>query len=117
MEVDESPPSEEEVLKSIRSFKNNKSSGTDYVPAEALKYQTSKNLTIALVLLLSLIWSTVTVSAKWLESCITCLYKKGSKSLPENYRALSVGANLSKILPKIILSRIQKSHEHNISEA
>ena len=47
---------------------------------------------------------------------IVCLYKKGLKSLPENYRALSIGSNLSKILPRIILNRLNNSYECNISE-
>ena len=33
------------------------------------------------------------------------------------YRALSIGSNLSKLVPRIILNRLQDTYEHNISEA
>ena len=57
------------------------------------------------------------VPKSWLELKIVCLYKKGLKSLAENYRALSIGSNLSKIVPRIILNRLQGTYEENISEA
>ena len=113
--IDESPPTADEINDACKTFKNNKSSGTDKMPAEGLKYQESKKLTSALLLLFTLIWSLVSVPQTWLESSITCLFKKGIRSLAENYRALCIGANLSKLLPRIILQRLNKSYESNIS--
>ena len=115
-EIDERPPNEEEIRDAIKTMKNNKSSGTDQLPAEALKYQCSNNLLKCLTMLTSLIWMTFAVPKSWLQLKIVCLYKKGLKSLAENYRGLSVGANLSKIVPRIILNRLQHSYESNISE-
>ena len=43
--------------------------------------------------------------------------KKGIRSVAANYRALSVGANLSKILPRIILSRISDAYEGSLGES
>ena len=79
IEIDESPPTEAEISLALESFKNNKSFGTDKVPTEGLKYQKSKHLMAALILLTSLIWTSISVPSKWLESSITCLYKKGAK--------------------------------------
>ena len=114
--IDESIPKEKEIDEIIKSFKNNKSPGTDNVPNEGLKYQTSKNLLSALIILLASIWNSISIPKLWKESKITCLFKKGEKHLPKNYRALSVGSNLSKILPALILKRINESYENNISE-
>ena len=68
-------------------------------------------------MLTSLIWLRLAVPKSWLELKIICLYKKGLKSLAENYRALSIGSNLSKLIPHIILNRLHATYEHNISEA
>ena len=116
-EINENPPSLTEVEEAARTFKNNKSSGTDKIPTEALKYQSSPRLLANLVLLLSMVWSLMAVPSDWLHSSITCLYKKGLKSLASNYRALSVGANLSKYLPRIILKRFETAYESSISES
>ena len=69
-----------------------------------------------LTVLIFLIWQ-IAIPKSWLVLNIVCLYKKGLKSLAENYRALSIGSNLSKLVPRIILNRLQDTYEHNISEA
>ena len=115
--VNEEPPTIEEIKEACKTFKNNKSFGTDNVPPEGVKYSSSNNLFIFLTMLLSLIWMQCAVPKSWLELKIVCLYKKGLKSLAENYRALSIGSNLSKIVPRIILNRLQGTYEENISEA
>ena len=68
-------------------------------------------------MLISLIWINLAVPKSWVELKVACLYKKGLKSLAEIYRALSSGSNLSKIVLRIILNRLQGTYENNISEA
>ena len=72
--IDESAPTEQELKSVIAKMKNNKSSGTDKISTESLKYCSSKNLIAALVLLFSIIWSNLSIPCKWLHSSITCLY-------------------------------------------
>ena len=115
--VNEEPPTPDEIEKAVKTFKNNKSWGTDGIPPEGIKYCLSKNLFAYINMLMSLIWIHIAVPKSWLELKIVCLYKKGLKSLAENYRALSVGSNLSKLIPRIILNRLLDTYEHNISEA
>ena len=117
IEVNQEPPTLDEIQEASKTFKNNKSFGTDNVPPEGVKYSLSKNLFIYLTMLTSLIWLHMAVPKSWLELKIICLYKKGLKSLAENYRALSIGSNLSKLIPRIILNRLQETYEHNISES
>ena len=56
------------------------------------------------------------VPTSWLYASITCLYKKGRMSVAANYRGLSIGANTSRILAKIIISRMKVAYETHISE-
>ena len=114
--VNEEPPTLEEIREASKTFKNNKSFGTDNVPPKGVKYSSSKNLFIYLTMLISFIWQ-IAIPKSWLVLKLVCLYKKGLKSLAENYRALSIGSNLSKLVPRIILNRLQDTYEHNISEA
>ena len=57
----------------------------------------------------------MTIPSDGLKLSITCLFKKGSKQLSSNYRALSVGDKISKILSKIIITRLKESYKVNIS--
>ena len=68
-------------------------------------------------MLMSLIWLHIAVPKSWLGLKIGCPHKKGIKFLAENYRALSVASNLSKLIPRIILNRLLHTYEHNISES
>ena len=115
VEVNEAPPEYDEIEEVVKTFKNNKL-GTDKIYPEGLKYHSSKNLFVYLTMLTSLIWLHLSVPKSWLALTIICLYKKGLKSLATNYRALSIGSNLSKIVPRIILNRLQSTYEQNISE-
>ena len=57
----------------------------------------------------------MTIPSDWLKLSITCLFKKTSKQLGSNYRALPVRGNISKILSKIIIIQLKESYEVNIS--
>ena len=111
LEINESIPTGAEIKTVLKSFKNNRSSGTDKLKTEGLKYNDSKNLIHVLQTLLTIIWTTCTLPANWLHSSITCLYKKGKMGEAKNYRGLSIGANMSRILAKIIVLRIQDAYE------
>ena len=109
--VNENIPTEEEVKSAIKTLKNNKCQGTDKIYAEQLKYAKSRNLITAIMLLLNLIWTLVAVPKTWLSATITCLFKKGSKSLAKNYRSIFVMSTISRLLPKIILERFRDAYE------
>ena len=115
--VNEDPPDEKEVKDALKSFKNNKSAGTDKLKTEGLKYNDSKNLIKAIITLLTLIWTCIMVPTSWLHASITCLFKKGLKTVAANYRGLSIGANMSRILAKVIVSRLKTAYESHISDA
>ena len=53
----------------------------------------------------------------WLTSSIGCLHKKGSMADPANYRAISISATISRILPMIILDRLKDSYTDAIDQS
>ena len=117
VEINEDVPDESEVKKIQSTFKNNKSAGTDKLKTEGLKYNSSESLTKMLVLLMTLIWTLILTPSEWLHATINCLYKKGIMSDAKNYRGLSIGANMSRMIAKIIIDRFKLAYEANISEA
>ena len=114
--VNEEVPTKEEIKPVLNTFKNGKSGGTDKLKTEGLKYNNSEHLLRLILVLMTLIWTLVKVPSVWLHSTITCLFKKGKMSLAENYRGLSIGANMSRILAKIVLNRLKEAYEKHIGE-
>ena len=53
----------------------------------------------------------------WLHASITCLHKKGALGIARNYIGLSIGANMSRILAKIVINRLKEAYETNISDS
>ena len=78
--INGSEPTEKEVTESLKTFKNNKSGGTEKLKTEGLKYNQSRKLVEAILKLLVMIWTMIVIPTMWLHSSITCLYKKGAMS-------------------------------------
>ena len=109
--INDSPPDCSEIKANIAKLKNGRCQGTDNIHSEQLKYTTSESLFKYITLLLRKIWSCLMVPKKWLEASITCLYKRGLRSLPENYRGLSITATLSKVISGVVINRIRATYE------
>ena len=95
----------EDVVKNVKELKNNKSSGLDYLLNEMLKCTidiTKDTITS--------VFNEIIKSGKypecWQNSILVPIHKKGSKSIPENYRGLSITSCLSKLLNKILCKKI-----------
>ena len=115
--INEDAPTPAEVKHVLKSFKNNKSAGTDKIKTECLKYNSSNKLVASIVQLLLLIWTLLVIPTTWLHASINCLYKKGARNLAANYRGLSIGANMSRIIAKILTERLKEAYEKHLSEA
>ena len=109
--IKEDPPDADEISAAISKFNNGKCEGTDSLKAEHFKYGTSQRLILYLSILLGLIWSTLTIPKEWLNASVTCLHKKGPKSLPQNYRGISIISTMSKLISMIFVNRIRKNYE------
>ena len=107
---------EDELRKVLRKQKDNKCQGIDKIYSEHLKYSKSSKLFSALLLLLTMIWTTVEVPKSWLDAVITCLHKKGLKSVAKNYRSIFIMNAISRILPRLIIERLRDCYESLIME-
>lgn len=107
--VNEDNP-DEEVMEVINTFKNNKSGGSDKLKMEGLKYSNSKKLICAIIALPTIIWTCIEVPRTWLHGKETWLHKKGKGSMNDakNYRGLTIGANMSHTIAKVIINRLKE---------
>ena len=108
-DVNETPPDTEEVLTNMEKLKSGKCSGIDDIKMESLKYGTgSTRLVLFIVTLLQLIWTCLVVPSIWTQAIISCIFKnKGAHSDASNHRAISITATLGRLLPMIIINRLQ----------
>ena len=106
------PINDEEIIKSVRSTKNNKSPGPDGINAEMYKE------TLILILpylnkLFNAIFDSGIFPENWGKSIITPVFKKGSKNDPDNYRAISLTDSICKIFMNILATRLNHWSEEN----
>ena len=91
-----------ELIDGIMSFKNGKSPGLDWFPAEMLKNAGMELLEMILEVL-NYIKNTLNIPSSWEEVLIQTLYKKkGSKKLLENYRGVFLSSVMYKLMEKLI---------------
>ena len=100
---------EEGINKELKDLKPNKSPGIDGVHPRVLK-----ELAAELVHLLYIIFKKSLeagqLPSQWLEAIITPIFKKGSKTSPENYHPVSLISLLCKILENLIVKLIIIRH-------
>ena len=97
----------EEVRKAMFLLKNNKAPGSDLITAEVLKAG-GEPIVNTLHLIFSKVLNEETTPTHFSKMLVTPIYKKGDKSLPENYRAIPLLSISRKVLNKILLSRIRE---------
>ena len=109
--INEDIPTADEINSVIKSQKDNKCQGVDKTYAEHTKYATSSKLSSSILLLMTMIWTMIEVPKTWLSAAITCIHKKGPKSIAKNYRSIFIMSTLSRLLPKIIIERLRNTYE------
>ena len=95
-----------EVKKAIKSLKNGKSAGIDEIPPEVFK-SGGNDIIEYMYKLLNKIWQEEKIPTEWLKGLLVKLPKKGDLGLCENWRGITLLSVASKILCRIILSRIK----------
>ncbi len=102
------PPKSDETVQALMSLKNNKSTGPDGIPSELLK-DGGKLLHRHLHSLIKTVSIQEQIPAKWRTSDIVTIYKKkGNRSDCNNSRGISLLSTASKVLAKIMLTRLTK---------
>ena len=102
----EAPPSYQEVTLAIRRLKNNKSPGSDGIPAEFLKAG-GDVLGEHLHTVLQKIWTEEQLPPEWNKSVICPILKKGDVKVCSNYRGISIFNTSYKILSIILCERLK----------
>jgi hypothetical protein len=100
------PPTFSEVQTAIQRLKNNKSAGTDGIPAELLK-AAGTNFISAFHLLLQKIWIAESMPEEWNFSTICPIHKKGDRKMCSNYRGISLLNIAYKALASILCERMK----------
>ena len=108
-------PSELEIIKQVKSLKNNKAAGEDGILAEMLKAAGSNTLK-EITKVIQDIWQTEQIPEEWKTAVIHPLHKKGDKADVNNYRGISLLPVTYKILSQCLLDRAQQQLEPKIGE-
>ena len=102
---------EKSLKAAIKKLKNNKSTGTDNIPGEFIKYGGCRVFK-ALLELLSMIKLTESMPNDWYEGIVKPIYKAGNHEDLNNYRGITISSVIYKILVTIIESQVMDFVEH-----
>ena len=105
----------EEIVKAIQDLKNNKSTGSDGIPAELIK-EGGEQLINLFHQLCQKVWNEEKIPAEWTKSILILIPKKGDKTECGNYRTISLINHSSKIFLSILLQRLKGEIEPYLSE-
>jgi exonuclease III len=111
----EPEPTREEVQMALKQLPNNKSPGIDNIPAEIWKASGDTGVTL-LWKLCTKIWNTKEWPRDWCRGVFIPLPKKGNLKECANHRTINLIVHASKILLKIIVSRLQIKYQQEISD-
>ena len=104
-----------EVKKLLKKLRTQKSSGPDDVHPYLLNHL-ADTMSIPLTIIYNISLQTRKVPSIWKQGVVSALFKKGKKSLPSNYRAITLTSIVCKTLEKIIVNHIQKHLRTNLLE-
>ena len=106
------PITEQEVIQSIKSMKNNRSPGPDGIVIEM--YKKTLHLTLPyLHKLFNEVFNSGHFPSEWANSIIYPVHKKGSVNDPNNYRAISLIGTICKIFVSILNTRLSSWYDKN----
>jgi len=96
---------ETEVRDILKSLKCSKASGPDGISPRMLK-ETANYFSVPLARLLNLSLQEGVFPQVWKQANVIPIFKKGDKSLPKNYRPVSLLSILGKVMEKIIFKHM-----------
>ena len=103
---------EEEIIKAINEISLNSAPGTDKIPARLIK-ECKHQLAAALVILWQKSIDSGQIPTDLLKQSIIPIFKKDNKSLPSNYRPISLTSHLIKILERVLRDKLVQHLEEN----
>ena len=96
---------EDEVMKKLKELNQNKSPGQDNIHPRFLR-ETATQICKPLTSIFNRSIKEKSLPNSWKKAIITPIHKKGSKSIPDNYRPVSLTSVICKILEKLIRDQI-----------
>lgn len=112
--VEEREIRKEDVIKALRQSKNNKSAGPGNIRIELVKYGGNKLIEIV-TKMFQKIEGGENIPTEWNKSYIVSIHKKGSKTVCQNYRGISILPTMVRLLGRIIKTKIE-NHMEDFSE-
>ena len=88
----------EELLGAFNIMKNEKASGPDNIPVEFFKYVESEKFMAALLLMINGYFAEGILDNAFKDVIVSFLHKKGDKTDCNNYRTLSLGSHIGKVI-------------------
>ena len=114
-EIDDNPPSIEEIKKHLQALKPNKTCNN--IEPELFRHCNSHIMLEVIHRLISNLWNNLDLPNAWGNSLLKTLWKgKGSKRDPTKYRGISIGPTVCKLIISIILSRLKCWYESQLSD-
>ena len=104
----------EEIQKALKSMKNGKATGTDELPAEALKALDEQNIEI-ITSLCNIIYNSGMIPTEMKHSVFITLPKKPKAMIFTEYRTISLMSRVTKLLLKMIQQRMANKIDKEVS--
>jgi hypothetical protein len=101
-----------EILKAIKTLKNNKACGLDSIQNEFIKYGQHVLLPV-LHKLFNMVLTSGAYPQIWAEGYLKPLHKKENPLLPNNYRGIAITSVVGKLFNAVINNRIEVYIEQN----
>ncbi|CAB1096931.1 unnamed protein product [Ectocarpus sp. CCAP 1310/34] len=108
---------EDEVEACVEKLKYHKAAVADGIVNEFMKFG-GKGMIQLMVLLYNWVWKNEYTPSRWREGVVVNLFKKGDKTVPGNYRGITLLNTVGKVFCKLLNDRIVGvlEKEHSISE-
>ena len=97
----------EDVKARLASLREDKSSGADDLSPRLLK-RISEEIAYPVTVLFNQSMDEGAVPQDWKTANVTPIFKKGSRSQPENYRPVSLTSQLSKVMESVVRDAITR---------
>ena len=94
-----------DILQALKSLKVDSATGPDGIPSRLLK-NVAQVIAVPLKRIFRFSFLTGTLPDSWLSANVTPVFKKGSPTLPDNYRPISLTSVVSKVMERVIRSKL-----------
>jgi hypothetical protein len=108
-------PTTAEVHACIQHLRTQAAAGEDGIPAAVLK--ADPVLAVWLQRVIAVVWRTGRAPVAWKRALVVALHKKGDRSLPGNYRPISLLSIPGKVYAMLIMQRVREGLDAQLLEA